>query len=246
MSATSLREMARLMSEFHSSRKSANPPSNQPRFREVNREVNREENEPQETTQGTTQCCLEQLVTASQNSRPFSAIEDIILGSLTLFPRISRSVHSHKNAVLLMERIRHGRPINKRSVIGTLLSSPTQDNGFVEMDLQKAGGVSSYLKKVYTDLPEEPEPTPSARAVTDVEANAIVRWFEHPEVSYHRSGTRTLTRRIQRTQLGTYLKYRRYLACGADSPTRVQRGRSSRPSDNTTKPRYHRKTGQSG
>ena len=185
MSATSLREMARLMSEFHSSRKSANPPSNQPRFREVNREVNREENDsdykPESdsdvspTSQG--RDCLpanrkrqpkgplnvvcEQLVTASQNSRPFSAIEDIILGSLTLFPRISRSVHSHKNAVLLMERIRHGRPINKRSVIGTLLSSPTQDNGFVEMDLQKAGGVSRYLKKVYTDLPEDPEPTPS-------------------------------------------------------------------------------------
>ena len=76
---------------------------------------------------------------------------------------------------------------------------------FVELDLQNAGAISHYLKSTYT---ANPEPTPSARSVTDVEANAIVRWFEHPEISYHRSGTRTLTRRIQRTQLGTYHKYR--------------------------------------
>ena len=75
-------------------------------------------------------------------------------------------------------------------------------------DLQSAGGISNYKKKTYTANPEDPEPNPSGRLVTDVEANAIVRWFEHPEISYHRSGTRTLTRRIQRTQLGTYQKYR--------------------------------------
>ena len=52
---------------------------------------------------------------------------------------------------------------------------------FVELDLQNAGAISHHLKSTYTANPEEPEPTPSARSVTDVEANAIVRWFEHPK-----------------------------------------------------------------
>lgn len=104
----------------------------------------------------------EQLRTALKHSQPYREVEGVILNALNFFPRIGRAVQSHINAVSLMQRIRLKKPINLRSVVGTLLSSPMvhkQVTCTELQDLQSAGGISNYKKKSYTANPEDPNQT---------------------------------------------------------------------------------------